>query len=717
MDEPFDTEALYDEQELEVETEDEAPELEYDENTPNIVTVLAQSEAGKRTLRKIAMFCGECFDSAWSSTAEYRMRVAQDWKLFAGYLPEKTFPFKHCANGNIPVFIENCLRILARMETEIYGDYTSVVGVVPVNEADQDDAEAMSKHDNWQLREEILSFPRQSLRLLQSFTIMGDVTSHSYYDQRRRTNEHETLTPDEFVVPYALVSVMPDYSDVPYYCKIRYMYRHQLEAERENWENVDEILMKSTASWDEEPEAEIRSALGDVQGESVPDDVTGNTTAPYKMIQFEGWVPPDLLPGQTKSRFCQCIFCPQTQRIALLQIHEEVSWRDRAHQRQMQAELDAYHAQREAVEQERERQLSELSTSIETALDENATAEMQRAALPPTPIDLPDPVAPSWVDDLEDVPRNAPSMPKSPILMFSHGVNIEPMLGGLGLGYGKIQADFTRAINTLLNQGIDASTMANAPPMFTSFDLPKDLGWRPGKFTRVHTLGEEIAKGFYKPDIQGANPQMFQVVEMLMSASQASAQAPDVLSGAPGKSGETFRGISSRIEQATKQLSSMGRKFATGVLTQVMRNNARLNSIYLDETQMKSILNPLTKMYETLEIRRDMWDRDYKVEIRADLRFTSEAQRQQEAMELVQLPQAVPALQANMAFQYETLKKFLIAKKMPEAVALLGAPPAPPPEFGALPAPPIGDGTTPGPGAPPPGAAGVPAPPAEGVPQ
>lgn len=685
MDENYSEESPYEELDdggVEVDLGTEQPqELHMDEDSTNIVLDWGDDERAAPVLREIAQHCKDAFDSAWSSSETYRERIAADLKLFAGEMKPKTFPYHGCANGNIPIFMENVIRILARLETELYGDWTSVVGVVPVGPQDQAIAEAMSKHDNWQMREDIPNFTREAARMLQSYVIIGDTPVHSFYDARRRTNMHECLTHDEFVIPYTHTSTTHDYSDVPYRCKILRRYRHEIQAKEGEWANVEAIL-KKTPSFDDDPESPTLEAVADVQGLTPPDDYKAYS-APYTLILFQGWCSSDLLPGEQYDRFIQCIFCLDTLHVAQLSIHEEVHWKDRAEHRRRQAELDAYRQAKASSETQRYQQAEKRASAVRNAMQNNATAEEMDAVMnaPEFQLVIPEPVPPAWLAD-EDM-LEVPTPAKSPIHEFSHGVYIEPMKGAFGLGYGRTQADFGAAINTLFNQFVDAASVGNAPPTYTSADLSRtDKEMRPGKITKVDILGEELAKSFYTPPIKGANPQLIEAAQLLMAKSQEAAQAPDVLGGAPGKSGETAQGLMSRIEQATKQLSAMGRKFATGVFKQVLMNNARLNSIFLDEVQMRSILNPLTRQYENLEIRRDMYDRDYKVEVRADLRFTSESQKQQEAMELVQLPQAVPALQGNLAIQYRALKEYFQARKMPEMVQLLGPEPQPPAQFG-----------------------------------
>jgi len=72
--------------------------IKYDEDEPNLVETFQKSEVGRAWLKRICKRVLEDFDQDWESTKEYRERQAQDFKLFAGTLPAKDFPFEHCAN-------------------------------------------------------------------------------------------------------------------------------------------------------------------------------------------------------------------------------------------------------------------------------------------------------------------------------------------------------------------------------------------------------------------------------------------------------------------------------------------------------------------------------------------------------------------------------------------------------------------------------------------
>ena len=88
-------------------------------------------------------------------------------------------------------------------------------------------------------------------------------------------------------------------------------------------------------------------------------------------------------------------------------------------------------------------------------------------------------------------------------------------------------------------------------------------------------------------------------------------------------------------------------------------------------------IDPATK---TLKVGRWMWEQNYHVEIQSDLRFTSRAQRIQEADEIVSLGKH-PVLAGNMQYQIVAVRKALEARGRKD-MAQLVVPPAPPPMMG-----------------------------------
>lgn len=677
--------------------------LVYDEDSTNLAVDFAKHPDGKEALKKLGCKIVDEFDEDFEASEPRRKRIAEDWKLFAGDLPPKEWPYKNAANANVPIMMTNLTRVVFRAFGELFADMSNVFGVSSLGQKDQDQAALLSMHGNWQLRNEIPDFYRQQSRGLMNYFTVGDTTIHSYYDERLKQNRHEVLTADEFVTPFTFQSTMPNYGDVPHYTRVYMKYPHEIEAMRESWVDVDKVLGDDPENrpdnpFDDGPEQLIARSTAETMGQEVPDG-----GGPRKILWYEGWCD---LPNQERQRFIQAIVDYETKHVFRLTIHEEAPWQDKATYKRELDELAKYRSEQmahQAAVEEHQATISQIGLATAQGLTgpEQAMAALQELeAQAPTP-----PLPPAWMQNPDD-PDESPRQPdKQPILLFAHGVCIEPAHGNLGLGYGGMQADFQRAANTCLSQFIDAATLANCQTLITagtvSWNSDGQFNLAPGAINNATGLSPaDLKDGLIPFKFGDANSALMQVVSLMQEASESSIQGPSVLSGESGKSGETARGISARIEQATKQLSVTTGSYARQVLTQVLKNNAYLNSRFLPDEQlfqMEANLIP-EGMEPPFKIGRDMYERNYQIEIKADMRFATQAQRVGEADDALELVMKLPQLQGNLALIYAVMKQCLEARGLRNLVPLLGpAPPVPETPLG-IPMPPMG----------PPGAEGAP---------
>lgn len=667
---------------LEPEVDEDEKPFVYDDDSPNLARDFADHPIGVKELKKVAETVRTNFDNGFRDSEGFRKRFENDWKLFTGVLPAKEWPWKDAANVHIPLMMEHVTRLTARATGELFGDWQNVFGVVPMGPQDDPIAETLNKHGNWQIREQIPDFRRQiGDRGVLAFFWVGDVTVHSFYDAERQQNRHEVLTPDEFVIPFTLTSTMPDYSDCPWRCKVMNYYRHQLEAKRGDWVDVGKLLDGPIPSPDDSPDQEISQMVSSAQGTEVADDGGNKQSAnsPFKLLQYEGWM---RLPNQEVDRLVQVVMHHETSTVVSMTFHEEDDWQDAERFRRQTAELEQFRTaqiQHSQVMDQLEQQQQTIMQSHDAGI---AGPDLTQAGLEQTQQQMPmPPTAPHWLTQPED-PLSGPEPPRRvPIHMFAHGVCIESFVGVYGNSYGRMQADFNRAANVLTSQFIDAGTLANVQSFLTTdtvdFGEAKPVG--PGSVRKVKgVLGDDLQKNIMPLKFSPANPQLMEMTDRIYGWARTSMQAPEVLSGEPGKSGETYRGISARIEQATKQLSVYTRKYAD-MLEQVLKNNAKLNAKFLKDEEIINVAAQTSGPAEAIKVSRAMYDRDYKVQIRADLRFATQAQRIQEADELMGFTMKIPQLMQNPAFMEAVVKKGLRARGMDDMIQIMGSfqPPAP----------------------------------------
>lgn len=659
----------------EVAQEDDAKTEDEDEG--NLALKMGKRKKGREFLKKLGARVDEDFRRDWDSNEAHRARRNEILALFRGDLKTLSLPYKGAANRHVPVLFENTLRWVGRIGAEVFKDRRYIMTVVANSPEKRERAAQMTLYDNWQFREGIRNFYREQDRLLMNFGLFGDATAHSYYDNETRSNAHDTLSADDFVVPYTHTSTMPDYSDCPRVTKVMRLPRHKLESYQDTWLDVQEVLEGEDDEGEDrgDPEDEQAQAAAQRLGIEKPDK---EPTGVYKLYQQETWV---RLPKEKRERFCRIVVDSKTKRVLELRVLEEVPSEEKLRVSRQTQELAVYNAQLATYESEvraiAENKASAFEMGAAQGLDLAAlSAELDQVVLPPPP------VRPSWMTETQTEP--APAR-KRPVHMFTHVVDIENLSGCIGLGRGAMLADFNMLANDSVSAFEHSATLANAGgwliDKMVQFDDEDadEVDFTPGKFTRLSGMSvDDLRKHMIDLRPGPANPQLLELASLAQKWGQASMQSPDVLGGAPGKSGETARGFQGRVEQATAMLSSPAQKYVWCGLDNIIRNNARLNATYLDETHAALLLDWRTNETVTATVRREWYDEPYHYNWRTDLRFATEAQRRAEADELVALPRAVPALMQSPLFIYETTKAALEVRGQSALVPSLGPPPPPP---------------------------------------
>lgn len=699
-------------------TEQEIP-FEPDWDAVNLVPEFEAHPEGQEALKRIADEVWENWHQDWEHSEAYREKAAKNLKLFTGDIKKKDFPFKDAANAHVPILMEMMVRVTFRVVDEIIGDRENIFNVLPIGPDDEEVAAVLTDHGNWQIREQMPDFIPQQHRGILQFFMNGTAICHSYYDSFRRRNRHDMLNTDEFVVPYVYTSSMPDLSDVPRRTRICFYYRHELQQMKGLWTNVDKLLNEAEPKADDEPELPLHESVADANKVELPDDKRGSA---FKVLWYEGWMS---LPQHEDDRFVQVIMECNTRIVLHMTIWERPNELDQSRfERQVREKEMAI-----AAVQQHQQQLQEIQGQFQMVEEMRASGEMDQgmAAEIYSRMEQQLPEAPGLPDWMKgDLDAKPEPVRMEPIHLFSRGACIEPLVGPVGIGYGRIQADYNRTANTVLKQFIDAATLANVPGWLVAdgVEMPKGgVTFSPGQFTKVEGVeASELANAVIPIQPKAANPQLREVMEMVRGFAQDAVQAPDVLSGYPGKSGETYRGLGTRLEQASKMLSVPSGKYMV-FFEQIIKNNAWLNSIFLNDDEIVRIVDHKMHRLRQIRVGRHMYRRDYRVVFRADKRFSSKEQRIAQADEMVQMANTFPPLQMNIPFQHAAFRKSLEARDMDDMVQLLGpSPPPPQTPFGMPPPGRAGPGVLGGMG--PPGPPGKPMPgkgggssPAEGPPK
>lgn len=684
LEEPQDDPA-YEDADKEEETEKAEEEgVTIDPDSPNLVKDLEASDEGRKFLKKLVQEVHDEFMQAWDKNSAYREKVAEAWRVLFCDLPPKSKPFEHCANAAIPLALQNIIRLTNKMTTEVFGDWAEPFTFLPTHPEAEAAAPICAQHSNWQIRAKMVGFKRQMKRAILIFAVSGDVACHSYYDPITRTNIHDVLTCDDFVTPYAHVSVNPDFSDVPWIARRFPYYKTRLKqmGKRAGWVNIEKVTAYDAPEYtNTQSETTLRDTVAEFMGE----DPFGQKKGEYEIIQYEGWME---LPGMEDELYCQLIFDLCSKVPLKLTVHMKVPYDERARFEMQQQEAQQYQQQTmqlQQMQQQKEQAVQGLlsqAQSLPQASSEVGGLVQQAQQIQAQPLPPP-PVPPSWMADGQSEP-----MPprRDPIYMFSHGVCLEPILGNLGVGLGRIDGQLNIAANTVWSMFLDASALGNGKTFITAsnvdFASPFKVG--PGVINKAkNIMPSDLANGIMPLDFGAANPQLIEAADRFMQFGEQAANTPDIMSGAEGKSGETARGVQARIEQTNAMIKVPTMAFADFAI-QVMKNNCKLNAVFCSEEELFYVnrYNEDLQMggAQLIKVARSMYDNQYDIELVSDLQFRTRAQKVQEADEIVQLPNAMPELAWNYAFKYHAFRQALIARGMHKIARTLLGPPPPPPQ-------------------------------------
>lgn len=662
----------------------EEPPLVVDVNSKNLIPALESTDEGKKFLKTLLQETHDEFMQAWDKNAAYREKVAEAWRVLFCDLPPKSKPFEHCANAAIPLALQNIVRLTNKMTTEVFGDWSEPFNFIPTNPQGEAVAPIITQHSNWQVRCKMPGFKRQMKRAILIFAVAGDVACHSYYDPVTRRNVHDVLTCDDYVTPYAHVSVNPDFSDLPWIARRFPYYKHRLKqmGKRAGWVNVDKVISYDAPEY---TNTQAETTLRDTVAEHLGEDPFGQKKGEYEVIQYEGWME---LPGHPEELYCQLIFDLCSKVPLKLSVHMKVPYDERARYELQTQELQQFQqsaAQYQQATQQKEMMVESLVAQAQSLPQDSPDVggivqQAQMAQAQPLP---PPPVPPSWMAD----GKMEPEPPRQePIYMFAHGVCLEPILGNLGIGLGRIDGQLNIAANTVWSMFLDASALGNGKTFITAsnvdFQGPFRIG--PGVINKAkNIMPSDLANGIMPLDFGAANPQLIEAADRFMQFGEQAANTPDIMSGAEGKSGETARGVQARIEQTNAMIKVPTMAFGEFAV-QVMRNNAKLNAVFCSEEEIFYIngYNEDLQLQGSQLVRmaRSMYDQEFAVELVSDLQFRTRSQRVSEADEVTQLPNAMPEMAWNYAFKYHAIKQSLIARGMHKIARTLLGPPPPPPQ-------------------------------------
>ena len=244
--------------------------------------------------------------------------------------------------------------------------------------------------------------------------------------------------------------------------------------------------------------------------------------------------------------------------------------------------------------------------------------------------------------------------------------------GFYDLGFGVLLGPLNESINTIINQLVDAGTMANTAGGFLSRGIKLRGGnysFNPMEWKHVDTTGDDLHKGIVPLPVREPSQVLFTLLNLLINYGERVGGAVDILQGQnPGQNTPA---------ETTRTMAEQGMKIFNGIfkrtyrsLKQEFRKLYRLNQIFIDENT-EYVSNATGG--EGLVLVSDYAGPVTDVMPTADPTITSESQRLQQAAAIAARVGATPGLYNR----YEAEKNFLKAMKVTDIDKLLPDPKGP----------------------------------------
>lgn len=261
--------------------------------------------------------------------------------------------------------------------------------------------------------------------------------------------------------------------------------------------------------------------------------------------------------------------------------------------------------------------------------------------------------------------------------------------GFYDLGFGLLLGGINDAANTILNQLVDAGTLANLQGGFISKGIrftQGDMSIAPGQWQQVNNFGDDLKKGIFPLPFKEPSQVLFSLLEMLVQSGKELASIAEIMVGKmPGQNTPASTTMAT-IEQGMKVFTAIYKRIYRA-LGQEFEKLYRLNQMHLPEYVDFSVEvsgaqenRSITKQdYQSMPMQGQQQQQGkpfVKVIPAADPNMVSETQKlikSQELMGLIQTGQVNPQVAVKQALEYGGHSDIQALMQMP--------PPQPPMEI------------------------------------
>jgi chaperonin GroES len=247
-----------------------------------------------------------------------------------------------------------------------------------------------------------------------------------------------------------------------------------------------------------------------------------------------------------------------------------------------------------------------------------------------------------------------------PVQYFTkYGFLPNPDGGFYDLGFGALLGPLNDSANTVVNQLVDAGSLANLQTGFISKGLRLKMGdsrFQPGEWKAVNATGEDLKKGIFPLPVRDPSNVLFQLLQLLITSTKELASVAEIFVGKmPGQNTPASTTMAT-IEQGMKVFTAIFKRVYRS-FTSELRKIYRLNKLYIDPQQYQDVLDDPASAMDYNGPTNDIVPA-------ADPQAISDTVKQMKAENLLQL------MQTGILDPNEVVKRVLEAQGQPDIQAL-----------------------------------------------
>lgn len=207
--------------------------------------------------------------------------------------------------------------------------------------------------------------------------------------------------------------------------------------------------------------------------------------------------------------------------------------------------------------------------------------------------------------------------------------------GFYGMGFGSLLMSNNSAINTIINQLIDAGTLSNRQNGFLGRGLKlgrgKSIQLRSGEWKPVDVTGDDLRKNVFPMPVREPSGTLFQLLGLLIESGKELAGMTEILAGNSPGANVPAESVLALIEQGLQVYSAVHKRIFRANYKEFQKIK-RLNALYLDQMTYGTVMDDPEAV-----VQADFASADYDVVPVADPNNTTMMQRLMKAKAMLEL--------------------------------------------------------------------------------